>query len=42
MPEDDIHGYVRLAKLLVWPAIFALIAIVIAVGIILSTARSAH
>ncbi len=38
----DIHGYVRLARLLAWPALALLIATAIAVGIVPSTLKAAH
>lgn len=41
-PESDIHGYVRFARLLVWPAVALLIAVAIAVGIVLTHAGSAR
>lgn len=36
----DPHGYVTLFRRLTWLAAFALIAVAIAIGIVLSTARS--
>jgi hypothetical protein len=32
---SDVHGYVRFARLLVWPGLAVLIAVVIAIGIVL-------
>lgn len=32
----DIHGYVRFARLLVWPAVALLIAVAIAIGLVLT------
>jgi hypothetical protein len=43
MPDlNDVHGYIRFARLLVWPALFALIVVAIAIGIVLSTTKAAH
>ena len=39
---NDIHGYVRLARLLVWPALAIFIAVAIAVGIVLTHPTGAH
>jgi preprotein translocase subunit SecG len=39
--SDDAHGYIRFFRRLTWFAVFAFIVVAIAVGIVLSTARSA-
>lgn len=39
---NDIHGYIRFARALVWPALALLIAVAIAFGIVLAQAGRAH
>jgi hypothetical protein len=41
-PDDDMHGYIAGFRRLIWPALYLLIAVAIAVGFILATTKAAH